>query len=132
MQLVGSRSQQQIDDYYGAADPHTLAPALLGTATTRIVYDLNQFLNSQTAAPTDPTQWQPVFTSTIDSCGEPSAEAAAAALEGAAAAQRRGRAAPETGWGAPPRKLDGSWPEVRAGLLGAPTLKSAPLVFMKV
>jgi RHS repeat-associated protein len=58
-------TQQQIDDYYNAADPHTLAPALLGTATSRYIYDLNVFQTSRAAAPTDPTGWQPVFASTI-------------------------------------------------------------------
>jgi RHS repeat-associated protein len=58
-------TQQQIDDFYGAADPHTLAAALLGTATTRIVYDINLFQTSSAATPGDPTQWQPVFAATI-------------------------------------------------------------------
>ena len=33
-------TQAQIDAFYGADDPHTLADGLLGTATTRIVYDV--------------------------------------------------------------------------------------------
>ena len=58
-------TQQQIDDFYAAADPHTLAGALLGTATTRIVYDVDRFPEFQAAAPTDPTQWQPAFAATL-------------------------------------------------------------------
>ena len=54
-------TQAQIDAFYGAADPHTLAPPLLGNATTRVVYDVNRFFNSQTASPTDPSKWQPAF-----------------------------------------------------------------------
>ncbi|HEY3824518.1 MAG TPA: SpvB/TcaC N-terminal domain-containing protein, partial [Bryobacteraceae bacterium] len=58
-------TQQQIDDFYSASDPHTLAAALLGTATTRIVYDVDRFQNSQAAAPADPTQWQPAFSAAL-------------------------------------------------------------------
>jgi RHS repeat-associated protein len=58
-------TEQQIDGFYGAADPHTLAGGLLQGATTRIVYDLDRFLNSRAAAPGDPTQWLPVFAATI-------------------------------------------------------------------
>jgi len=46
-------------------NPLTLAPGLLGTATSRIVYDLNRFSDTQTANPTDPTQWKPVFAAKI-------------------------------------------------------------------
>jgi RHS repeat-associated protein len=38
---------------------------LLASATTRIVYDLGLFQQTQAANPNDPTQWQPVFASTI-------------------------------------------------------------------
>jgi RHS repeat-associated protein len=58
-------SQQQIDDFYAAADPHSLAGAMLANATTRVVYDVNRFWNSRTAAPNDPTQWEPPFAATI-------------------------------------------------------------------
>jgi RHS repeat-associated protein len=67
-QLTGFSSdltQAQIDAFYNAADPHTVAAPLLGNATTRVVYDVHRFLNSQAAAPTDPSQWQPVFAATI-------------------------------------------------------------------
>jgi RHS repeat-associated protein len=58
-------TQPQIDAFYAAADPHTLAGALLGSATTRIVYGLQQFINSRLAIPNDPSQWQPMFASTL-------------------------------------------------------------------
>lgn len=58
-------TQTQIDAFYGAADPHTQANALLGSATTRIVYDVNRFFNSRMSAPNDPSQWQPVFSATL-------------------------------------------------------------------
>ena len=58
-------TQAQIDGFYSANDPRTLAGALLGTATTRIVYDLNQFLNTRRAAPNDPTKWLPAFAATL-------------------------------------------------------------------
>jgi RHS repeat-associated protein len=58
-------TQKQIDDFHDAADPHTLAGALLGTATTRIVYDVNRFYDSRKASPTDPTLWLPPFAATL-------------------------------------------------------------------
>lgn len=57
--------QTQIDGFYAAFDPHKLAGGLLGTATTRIVYDVKQFFNTRQASPTDPTKWLPVFAATI-------------------------------------------------------------------
>jgi RHS repeat-associated protein len=58
-------SQAQVNAFYQANDPHTLADALLGTATTRFVYNLNQFVNSRIAAPDDPTRWLPVFAASL-------------------------------------------------------------------
>ncbi|HEY1527904.1 MAG TPA: SpvB/TcaC N-terminal domain-containing protein [Candidatus Angelobacter sp.] len=58
-------TQAQIDSFYAADDPHSSAADLLGNATTRIVYDVLQFLNSRTAAPNDSTKWLPVFAATI-------------------------------------------------------------------
>jgi RHS repeat-associated protein len=63
--LTPDLTQQQIDDFYAAPDPHTLAGALLGNATTRIVYDVHRFMNTRMATPNDPTQWQPTFAATI-------------------------------------------------------------------
>jgi RHS repeat-associated protein len=58
-------TQAQIDGFYDANDPHTVAGPLLGNATTRVVYDVHRFLKSRLAAPTDPSQWQPAFAATI-------------------------------------------------------------------
>src|ERR1035438_9877178 len=58
-------TQAQIDAFFTAADPHTLAAALLGTATTRIIYNLQQYVESSQAAPTNPAAWQPVFAATL-------------------------------------------------------------------
>jgi RHS repeat-associated protein len=58
-------AQAQIDALYDAADPHTLAPSLLGDATTRVIYDLHGFYNSKAAAPADPTTWRPPFAATV-------------------------------------------------------------------
>jgi RHS repeat-associated protein len=58
-------TQAQIDAFFTAADPHTLAAALLGTATTRIIYSLQQYVESSQAAPTNPAAWQPVFAATL-------------------------------------------------------------------
>jgi RHS repeat-associated protein len=57
--------QAQIDGFYGANDPHTLAGGLLGTATTRFVYNVNQFFNTRLAAPNDPSKWLPAFGTTL-------------------------------------------------------------------
>jgi RHS repeat-associated protein len=58
-------SQSQIDSFYDADDPHTLAGALLGTATTRIVYDVTRFFNSRLTSPSDSSKWLPAFAATI-------------------------------------------------------------------
>jgi RHS repeat-associated protein len=58
-------TQAQVDAFFSAADPHTLAPALLGTATTRFVYNLHEYAESRQAAPNDPTAWLPVFAATL-------------------------------------------------------------------
>jgi len=63
--FVPDLDQSKIDAYYAAADPHTLAAALLGNATTRIVYDVNRFYTSRIATPDDPSQWAPVFAATL-------------------------------------------------------------------
>ena len=48
-------TRQQIDDFFNAADPHAFAESLLGSATTRIIYDLEHFQR----------QGQPVFAATL-------------------------------------------------------------------
>ena len=54
-------SPADIDGFMNNTTPLTLASGLLGTATTRIIYDLHRFSDTQTANPGDPTQWKPVF-----------------------------------------------------------------------
>ena len=58
-------TQAQISSFFSAPDPHTLADGLLGTATTRIIYDIDLFQNSQAVAPSDPSQWQPAFAAVL-------------------------------------------------------------------
>jgi len=57
-------SSGQIDGFFDAADPHTVAAPLVGSASTRIVYDADRFMKSRLASP-DPTTWQPVFSCTL-------------------------------------------------------------------
>jgi RHS repeat-associated protein len=64
-QFTADLGQSDIDGFINNANPLTLAPELLGTATTRIVYDLYRFSETQSANPTDRTQWEPVFAATI-------------------------------------------------------------------
>src|SRR5262249_33225104 len=56
---------QQVDDFLAAVDPRVPASSLLGSATTRIVYDLDRFRDTRDANPDDPTRWQPAFAATI-------------------------------------------------------------------
>ncbi|WP_313674468.1 SpvB/TcaC N-terminal domain-containing protein [Mycolicibacterium sp.] len=58
-------SQDQLDAFQSAADPHEQAPTLLGSATTRIIYDLNRFRISRASAPDNLEAWQPVYTVTL-------------------------------------------------------------------
>ena len=55
----------QIANFYNATDPRPLAAALLGNATTRFIYDVHRFYQSRIAAPSDPSQWLPVFAAGI-------------------------------------------------------------------
>jgi RHS repeat-associated protein len=57
-------AQSDIDAFING-DPLTQAPIQLSTATTRIIYDLERFSDTQSAKPTDATQWKPVFAATI-------------------------------------------------------------------
>ncbi|MBZ5605803.1 MAG: toxin, partial [Acidobacteriia bacterium] len=57
--------QPQIDGFYDANDPHTVAAPLIGNATTRLVYDLDRFRNTRAANPGDSSKWQPPFSATI-------------------------------------------------------------------
>jgi len=58
-------TQQQINDFYSAKDLNTLAGLLLGTATTRIIYDVDRFLRTRNATPDDTAKWEPVFAATV-------------------------------------------------------------------
>ena len=63
--FVADLTQAQINAFLDAADPHATTPALLQSATTRIVYDLDRFRRTQQANPNDPTQWQPACAATL-------------------------------------------------------------------
>jgi RHS repeat-associated protein len=58
-------AQSVIEGFIGSATPADLAAGLLGTATTRVVYDLHRFRKTSLAHPNDPTQWLPVFAATL-------------------------------------------------------------------
>lgn len=58
-------TQAHIDAFYNSGNTQTLAPALLGNTTARMVYDVRRFYNSRNASPADPSKWQPVFAATI-------------------------------------------------------------------
>ncbi|MDH6245483.1 SpvB/TcaC N-terminal domain-containing protein [Mycobacterium sp. OTB74] len=57
--------QSQIDDFFTAPDPHTVAPGLLHDATTRVIYDVDRFRRSRQAHPDDHTLWQPACAATL-------------------------------------------------------------------
>ncbi|MDP2619118.1 MAG: toxin TcdB middle/C-terminal domain-containing protein [Hyphomicrobiales bacterium] len=63
--FVADLTQAQIDGLHDAADPHANAPALLQSATTRIVYDLDRFQRTQRANPLDPKKWLPPYAATL-------------------------------------------------------------------
>lgn len=63
--FIADLTQGQLDGFFDPADPHGTAQALLQSATTRIVYDLDRFRRTQQAHPTDPTQWQPACAATL-------------------------------------------------------------------
>ena len=63
--FVADLGRKQIDDFFDAADPHSVAHALLGPATTRIVYDVDRFARTRADNPADPSQWQPVYATTL-------------------------------------------------------------------
>lgn len=54
-----------IQGFIDSPNPVSLAAGLLGTATTRVVYDLHRFRQTSLSNPNDPTQWEPVFAATI-------------------------------------------------------------------
>ena len=56
---------REIDDFFRADDPQTIAPGLLRNASTRIVYDVHRFARSRASQPDDPTLWEPAYTATL-------------------------------------------------------------------
>jgi hypothetical protein len=58
-------AQADVDAFFAANDPHTVAPALLRGATTRIVYDVERFLRTKRTYPDDPKKWQPACAATL-------------------------------------------------------------------
>ncbi len=56
-------TQDEIDRFF--ANPLGTAANRLGTATTRIIYDLERFWNSRKDYPDDPLRWQPVYAATL-------------------------------------------------------------------
>lgn len=58
-------SSTQVENFFTAVDPHIPALALLGNATSRVVYDLERFRTTRLAHPDDPTQWLPVYAATL-------------------------------------------------------------------
>jgi RHS repeat-associated protein len=64
-QFTADLPRLDIDGFINSANPLAMAPGLLGTATTRIIYDLDRYTETQAANPTDSTQWKPVFAATI-------------------------------------------------------------------
>jgi RHS repeat-associated protein len=58
-------TQAEIAAFLGADDPTLRAGALLGDATSRIVYDVNRFRTTSLSNPGDPGKWQPVVAAAI-------------------------------------------------------------------
>src|SRR5262249_49353538 len=52
-------TQAQIDGFLDATDPRAAAAALLGNATSRVVYDDERFRRTRLDHPSEPSQWQP-------------------------------------------------------------------------
>ncbi|WP_216912975.1 SpvB/TcaC N-terminal domain-containing protein [Nocardia noduli] len=63
--FVPDLTQDQLDGFFDAADPHATAAALLKDATTRIVYDLDRFQRTQRAHPKKPEKWLPACAATL-------------------------------------------------------------------
>lgn len=55
----------QMLGFFDALDPHVPAPAILKSASTRIVYDIDRFSRTQQLHPTDPTKWEPALGATL-------------------------------------------------------------------
>lgn len=64
-EFIAELSPEQLAAFFDATDPHASASSLLQNASTRIVYDLDRFWQTQRAHPDDPSQWQPVCAATL-------------------------------------------------------------------
>ncbi|QEA39651.1 toxin [Pistricoccus aurantiacus] len=58
-------TQDELDDFFDAVDPHANAAALLEDATTRILYGLDRFRRTQQAHPDEPKEWLPACAATL-------------------------------------------------------------------
>lgn len=58
-------TEEQAEGFFAVDNPHIHAPDLLKDATTRIIYDLFQFLRTQKLHPAEPEKWQPVYAATL-------------------------------------------------------------------
>lgn len=56
--------QEQIDQFF-TTPKGPMAATLLGNASSRIVYDIDRYRLTRLAHPNDPSQWKPVFASTL-------------------------------------------------------------------
>ena len=63
--FVADLSDVDRERFFDAPDPHSVAPDLLGDASSRMVYDAHRFFRTWQAAPDDPSQWQPVYSAAI-------------------------------------------------------------------
>jgi RHS repeat-associated protein len=63
--FIADLTQQQMDDLFHAADPGSAGRSLLGTATTRLIYDVNRFLRTRQENPSNRSEWKPVFASML-------------------------------------------------------------------
>ncbi len=61
--FVPDPTEQQITDFL--ENPIVQARERLGTATTRIIYDLDRFKDTFVQSPDDPDKWQPPFAATL-------------------------------------------------------------------
>lgn len=58
-------TRKDIDAFFEAANPRSVAEPWLSTFTTRIVYDLERFMRTRVARPRAPETWEPAFAATI-------------------------------------------------------------------
>lgn len=58
-------SQDEINEFFDASDPHVPALTFLKEATTRVIYDLHSFHRTQEEHPENPKQWLPVYAATM-------------------------------------------------------------------